>query len=370
MRFHLLGLVHLPVSDKYNSCAFTNKIVKLSKMLLDLGHEVYLYGADGSDTPCSEFIKTHSLSDIRQEWGDGDNRFDIGYDWKNEGFRHDFNKERAEVTKKYYQVCIKEINKRKRPDDFLLLTQGYYQKPIADKVNLFLTVEPGIGYRGSFAKFRAFESSYLQNFTYGSEHPRECINGNYYDRVIPNYFDDNNFEFHLKKDDYFLYIGRMIKRKGVMTAVKTCKHLNAPLKLAGSGPLKPDYGELLGHVSFEQRKPLLAKAKAVFTPTEYLEAFAGTHIEAMLSGTPVITTDFGVFPGTVEQGVTGFRCNTLQDFVDAAGKVDKLDPKLIRKKAEKYLMDNVKLEFDKWFRELYQVWESTVSDKKAWHRLT
>jgi len=154
--FHLLGLCHLPISSKYAGCAFTTKIYRLSKMLLSLGHEVFLYGAEGSDAPCTEFIQTHTLRDIRQEWGSGDNRYEIGYAWKAGGFRHDFNAARTETTKKYYAACVEEINKRKQPDDFLLLTQGVYQRPVSDAVKLWLTCEPGIGYRGSFARFRAF----------------------------------------------------------------------------------------------------------------------------------------------------------------------------------------------------------------------
>jgi hypothetical protein len=63
-------------------CAFTQKIVKLSKMLLSLGHEVILYGAEGSDAPCTEFVQTHTLSEIRQEWGSGDNRFTAITEWQ------------------------------------------------------------------------------------------------------------------------------------------------------------------------------------------------------------------------------------------------------------------------------------------------
>ena len=80
-RFHLLGLVYLPTSEKYMACAFTQKNVKLAKMLLAMGHEVFVYGAEGSDVPCTEFIQTHTLKEIRDTWGEGDNRFEIGYDW-------------------------------------------------------------------------------------------------------------------------------------------------------------------------------------------------------------------------------------------------------------------------------------------------
>jgi len=361
-RFHLLGLVHLPVSKKYLACAFTQKILNLAKMMVSLGHEVIIYGAQGSEVPC-ELVETHTLKDIRKEWGEGDNRFEIGYNWKVKNFKHDFNSQRTETTKKYYRNCISTIAKRKKDDDFLLLAQGMYQKPIADALGMYLTCEPGIGYRGSYIKFRAFESSYLQNFTYGSEHPKKSIDGNPYDRVIPNYFDPNDFEFSDKKDDYFLYIGRMIKRKGVWTAIKATQAIGAKLILAGQADSEipvyslPKHCEYVGYVEIEKRKKLMAKAKATFVPTIYLEAFAGTHVESMLSGTPVITTNFGVFPETVQEGM-GFRCNALQDFIDAAKNVEKLDPKTVRKRAERFLMDNVKHEYNRWFNDLYNVFLS------------
>jgi len=375
-RFHVLGLVHLPVSDRFAGCAFTCKIVKLCKMLLSLGHEVILYGAEGSDAPCTEFVQTHTMADIRNEWGEGDNRpacDGLGYDRRKHGWRHDFNAPRTDTTRRYYVSCIEAINQRKRPDDFLLLMQGVYQKPISDAVNLWLTCEPGIGYRGSFARFRAFESAYLQNFTYGSEHPGECINGHYYDRVIPNYFDPQDFPFRPNKDDFFLYVGRMIERKGVYTAVKTVDAIGAKLVLAGQGtlPISSPNCEFIGYVEPEQRADLMGWAKAIFVPTLYLEAFGGVNVEAQLCGTPAITTAFGVFPETVKHGITGFLCHTLQDFVDAALAVDDLDPYAIRIHAERYLMDNVRWEFQKWFDDLYALYESAFLDGvKGWHRVS
>ena len=365
-------------------------------MLTSLGHKVYFYGSEESDVDkyCNSknlhFIETHKLEDIRKDYGDGDNRYSIGYDWTNTDFRHDFNTKRKPSTLKYYANAIKEINKRKKPDDFLLCTQGYYFKPIVDAVKLYLSCEPGVGYRGSYMNFRAFESAYIQNFTYGSEHPRKCVNGNYYDRVIPNYFDPKDFTYSDKKEDYYLFIGRMIRRKGILTAYKTCEAIGAKLKIVGQGGVvlpdgsltattDPDFRipkgnwEYVGFANVKQRKELMAKAIATFTPTEYLECFAGTHIESMLSGTPPITTNFAVFPGTIPDvldGKVGFRCNTLQDFVDAAKKAKRVNHKEIRKYAERFLMDNVRWEFQKWFDDLYQLYLSSVNPKiKGWHHI-
>jgi len=264
------------------------KIYKLCEMLMSLGHDVYLYGAEKSNANCTEFIQTHTLKDIRNEWGEGwnlDTELNVGYDWRANGFKHDFNMPRTETTQKYYKACIEEINKRKRDDDFLLVMQGVYQKPVGDGVNLWLTCEPGIGYRGSYCRFRAFESAYLMNFMYGSEHPRESINGNYYDRVIPNYFDPKDFPFREEKEDYYLYMGRMIVRKGVYTALKAVEAVGGRLLLAGQGVLNLNgyrCAEFIGYLEPDQRADLMGRAKAVFVPTEYLEAFGGVNVESQL----------------------------------------------------------------------------------------
>lgn len=375
-RFHLLGLCHLPTSEEYMACAFTQKNYKMAKMLMNMGHEVYLYGAEGSNAPCTKFIQTHTLKDIRDTWGDGDNRFDIGYDWHSGQFRHDINEPRKPVTIKYYDNAIKEINKIKKPDDFLIITQGTYQKPIDDGVKLYLTVESGIGYRGSYAKWRSFESTYIQYFTYGSEHPRQSINGAFYDRVMPNYFDTKDFPFVDKKDDYFLFMGRMIQRKGVGIAIETCQAIGAKLILAGqlSDEISLDYIKSLKNVEFvgfadvKKRAELMGKAKAVFTPSTYLEPFCGVHAEAMLCGTPVITTNFGAFTDTVQNNVNGFRCDTLNDFVKAAKKVGELDPKKVRETAERFTLEEVSKLYSKWWDDLYQVYLSaTTPNVKGWH---
>lgn len=375
-RFHVIGLVHLPTSEEYMSCAFTQKNVKLCKMLLDMGHEVYLYGAENSTAPCTKFVQTHFLKDIRKAWGDGDNRFDIGYNWHKGQFRHDINEaQKAPVTMQYYSHAITTINKIKKPDDFLIVTQGVYQKPIVEAVQLPLTVETGIGYRGSFVQFRAFESTYIQNFTYGSEHPRQSIDGKYYDRVIPNYFDEKDFPLVTEKEDYYLFMGRMITRKGVFTAKKAIEAIGGKLLLAGQlsdeislDQLVSDNCTYVGYADAKKRAELMGKAKALFAPSLYLEPFCGVHAEAMLCGTPVITTNFGVFTDTVIDGVNGYKCNTLNDFVHAAQLVDKLDPKKIRETAEKFTMKSVSKEYGRWFDDLYQWYLSTTDNNiKGWH---
>lgn len=355
-------------------CAFTQKVYKMCIMLLHLGHEVFLYGAEGSDAPCTDFIQTHTLAEIRQQWGDEENdENELGYDWQNQDFRHDINGDLSPLSKEIFQRQIAGINGRKKPDDFLLISQGYYQKDVADAVDLYLTCEPGIGYRGSWARFKAFESTYIMNFTYGSRAPYQSVDGFWYDRVIPNYFDPDDFKPAKSVSNYYLYIGRMIPRKGIDVALKTCEALGARLVLAGQGTFPTEYAkaEFFGYADAEARKKLMGAAIATFVPTLYLEPFGGVAVESMLSGTPVLTTDWGAFQDTVTSGVTGFRCHTLQDFVQAALLAKELNRTLIREIAvHRWSMYNVAQQYQKWFDDLYQLYLSAIyTGVQGWHHL-
>ena len=97
------------------------------------------------------------------------------------------------------------------------------------------------------------------------------------------------------------------------------------MKLAGEGDLTPSYGECVGVVKAAERAELMAGAIALMCPTIYVEPFAQVHVEAQLCGAPVVSTDWGVYTETVEQGVSGYRCRTLGEFMWAAQELASWD---------------------------------------------
>ncbi len=369
-RFHIIGLQHYPVSEKYLNCAFTQKIVKMSKMMLSLGHEVYIYGAEGSDAPCTEFIQTHTLQDIRDNFGDGKTDNELGYDWETGGFDEQQSTIRSNygIKPKFIQNCINEIRARKKEDDFLLSPIGILNRSIIEGVGLRMSLESGIGYTNSFAPFRAYESNFIRNLTYGKEFGG-ILRPNHLDRTIPNYFEDKDFDYKEEKQEYLLYLGRLTYAKGVTVAIETAKKLGYKIIIAGVGvkswdaekkrligtefDITSDNIEFFGYANKQMRRMLMSNAKAVFVPSLYSEPFGGTNIEAQLSGTPVLCTNWGAFPETVKHGETGFLCNNVGEFEKYAKRVGELDPKKIRAHAERYLMDNVKYEYQQWFDDIY-----------------
>lgn len=398
--FHLLGLVHLPNSKEYAACAFTNKNIKMARWLCSMGHTVYMYGAKTTNPKYDleeyvnsdkfRFIETHTVQDIRDAWGEGDNRYEeIGYDFHTRDFKHDLDSERTSTTMKFYKNAIDKINTIKKPDDFLLCTQGFYHKPIADAVKLFLTCDSSIGFRGSNKDwFRCFESNSLQNFTYGSEKPHASQNGRNYDRVIANWFDEEDVMFSAEKDDYYLFIGRLIRRKGIVEACLASKIAGIKLKIVGQCgriderghllsthpnefDIAPDFDwEYLGFKGIEEKKKIMAHAKGVFCNTTYIEAFGGVHCEAGLSGSGFIGSRWGIFgdANTFVPGVHGFQCSSLDDLIFAINSCPKLDPYEIRRNAERFLSTNIRWQYEEWWEDLYQLYLSTTDNKiKGWH---
>jgi len=317
----------------------------MGKMLTGRGHEVYHYGAEGSDLQCTEHITC--VTDAEQ-----------AYSYEDKGWPEvffDFNAQTDYAYRKFNERAIIEINKRKQPHDILLCSMGNAQKLIADQTGV-LAVEMGIGYTGTFAQYRVFESYSWMHYIYGMQMPNSsACDGRFYDVVIPNYFDPKDFKFSRKKDDYYLYIGRLTPRKGVVIAQQVCDEIGAKLIIAGKGSLK-DLGiespnvEYVGIADAKMRASLMSKAKAIFVPTLYLEPFGGVNVEAAFCGTPSITTDWGGFTETVQHGVTGYRCRTFDDFVWAAKNVDKLKPEDCRNWAMKnYSLERVVLMYEEFF---------------------
>jgi glycosyltransferase involved in cell wall biosynthesis len=82
-------------------------------------------------------------------------------------------------------------------------------------------------------------------------------------------------------------------------------------------------------------------------------------VEAQFCGTPVISTDFGAFRETVEEGRTGMRCHYIGDFVRACKFTPKLvNAEYIRERACKlYSLEAAAVKYRRYFDRLEMLWD-------------
>lgn len=354
MRFHVLGLPHTVSSKLFNACAYTQKVVKFCKMMKARGHYIIHYGHEDSDVICDEHVTVLTNKDFEISYG--------SHDWKNNFFKFDTN-DHAYQT--FYKNAIIEIYKRKQKLDFLLPFWGSGVRPICDAHNDMIVVEPGIGYAGGhWARWKIFESYSIYHAYGGMKNVGSC-NQDWYEVVIPNYFDLEDFDFCEEKENYFLYLGRVYDGKGVNIAIEATEIAGVKLVIAGQkedGYKLPSHVEYIGYADVNKRKQLMKKAKASFLPSMYIEPFGGVQIENLLSGTPTITTDWGSFAENNLHGITGYRCRTMGDFVQAIKKIQRINPKNCREWGENFSLEKVGLMYEKYFQDVLDVYEG-----KGWY---
>jgi|AKVG01.1.fsa_nt_gi glycosyltransferase involved in cell wall biosynthesis len=133
-------------------------------------------------------------------------------------------------------------------------------------------------------------------------------------------------------EGYFLILGRLAGPKRVAEAVKAANNQGFELRVAGTGPrfealqkMASETVDMLGWVTDERKRELLAGASALINCSRN-EDFGMAVVEAMASGTPVITVNEGMPAHTVEPGTRGihFERGGLEDGIKRfrAGGVD------------------------------------------------
>jgi glycosyltransferase involved in cell wall biosynthesis len=252
----------------------------------------------------------------------------------------------------FNNAAIKALRPVIRRNDLLLIIGGLAQKPIADAFPNNKCIEFGIGYEGVFAPYRVFESVAWQHTIYGWQQGANGADGRINDVVIQNYFEVDDFPVCLSTEDYFVYLGRLIDRKGVRIACDTCREAGVTLKLAGAGDTSLiTYGEYVGSVDTVQRGELLSHAKAILVPTQYVEPFGGVAVEAMLCGTPVIASAWGAFTETVKPYESGVLCRTPEDYLNGIRLAPMFNRSNVAEYARgRYGTDIVKYEYDAYLR--------------------
>jgi glycosyltransferase involved in cell wall biosynthesis len=139
---------------------------------------------------------------------------------------------------------------------------------------------------------------------------------------------------------YLAFLGRISPQKRLDRAVAIARETGLPLKVAAKVyPEERDYFkaaiepllresrsfvEFVGEVGGQQKDDFLGNALALLFPIDWPEPFGLVMIEALACGTPVIAWRNGSVPEVIEDGVTGFVVDSIEEAVQAVRHVGRL----------------------------------------------
>ncbi len=156
------------------------------------------------------------------------------------------------------------------------------------------------------------------------------------------------------REDWFFYVGRVERYKGVDLMVEACINAGKKLKIAGKGSFVEDLKkrvkelggehliEFLGYVDNKEKSNLLFKCKALIFPVKD-EDFGIVPIEANAAGCPVLAFAGGGVLETIVDGVTGkfFKEHTVNSLQRELEKWNSysFEPEKCKEQAERFSFD-------------------------------
>lgn len=146
---------------------------------------------------------------------------------------------------------------------------------------------------------------------------------------------ENLYSFHPGPGSYLAYLGRFSPEKRPDHAIEIAKRVGLPLRMAGKvDPADRVYFEekierlldhplieYIGEVTDEEKNDFLGDAAAVVCPYDWPEPFGLVLIESLACGTPVVAYRRGSIPEIIDDGVTGFVCDDLNEMVRAIDRL-------------------------------------------------
>jgi glycosyltransferase involved in cell wall biosynthesis len=184
--------------------------------------------------------------------------------------------------------------------------------------------------------------------------------------VVHNPIDVDSWPLGERKEDYLLFVARMVEEKGPHRAIRVAQAVGRPLVLAG--PVQPGHerffarevephidGQLIryvGEVGGVRKQRLFADAFAFLMPIRWPEPFGMVMVEALAAGTPVLAFAHGAVPEIIEHGVNGFLVKNEEEMAAHVELAARIEPARCRQTAaERFAPDRVASRYEAVYRE-------------------
>ncbi len=186
--------------------------------------------------------------------------------------------------------------------------------------------------------------------------------------TVYNGIPTDKFRYQQEKEDFLLWVGRVVDKKGPKEAIQLAKALDKKLIMIGKKTrpaffekeIKPHLdGEkikFLGSMPQEELVGYYQKAEAFVFPIKWNEPFGLVPVEAMSCGTPVLAYANGGVAETVLSGKTGILVDQsagVNGLIEGFEKIKKISPATCRSHVERnFTISKMAKDYEKLYRKL------------------
>lgn len=245
-------------------------------------------------------------------------------------------------------VMMEEIAKKAQDFDIIHYHIDYLHFPISRRENYvhLTTLHGRLDLPELHHLFNEYSEIPVVSISFEQRKPLQHANwvGNVY-HGIPSTL----YQLHNSSGKYLAFLGRISPEKRVDRAIEIALGAGVPIKIAAKVDkvdleyyqsmikpmLKHPLVDFIGEIGEREKEDFLGNALALIFPIDWPEPFGLVMIEAMACGTPVIAFPNGSVPEVIDDKLTGYLINDIQEGIKAVETVSNFSRKKIREIFEK-----------------------------------
>lgn len=248
----------------------------------------------------------------------------------------------------YHLAMLEDVYRRAQDFDVIHFHCDYLHFPVSRRENSvrLTTLHGRLDIPGLPMLYRRFSDEPLVSISNSQRRPLSWAG---WVATIYHGIPTTLHSFRPGPGEYLAFLGRISPEKRVDRAIEIAIRAGQPLKIAAKVDrvdreyfyeqieplLKHPLVEFVGEVGGRDKDDFLGNASALLMPIDWPEPFGLCMIEAMACGVPVIAWRNGSVPEVVDEGITGFVVDSIDDSVRAVEQVSSLSRRRCREAFER-----------------------------------
>jgi glycosyltransferase involved in cell wall biosynthesis len=248
----------------------------------------------------------------------------------------------------HHYMMLEEVFRRASQFDLIHFHIDYLHFPLSRRSRLsqLTTLHGRLDLPDLAPLYRRFHDMPLVSISDAQRHPIPWAK---WLGTVHHGLPEDMFQFHAGPGDYLAFLGRISPEKRVDRAIGIARRAGMPLKIAAKVDradrdyfetvIKPlldtSLVEFIGEIGEKEKNEFLGNAYALLFPIDWPEPFGLVMVEALACGTPVVAWPHGSVPEVMEDGVTGFVVEEVEQAARVVGRLTSFDRRWCREAFER-----------------------------------